>query len=270
MTYTCDAAHRRDRAASLSEWSRVAGVVRHDDTRPSRSDVCHLNRTTCQRWRAGRNVSSCATGGSLRVPRGPRTMQPVLSQLDSLAQRPQGRGPALKHLFARIREASQLAAGAQQLVRLSRSSASLEELQGAVQIDPSLVAQILRRVNSHYYRLDAQVHDVTVAARLLGAEEFANVALTVYLSRMFAPPVAFGTFSMTGLWSHSVAVAAVAQLVARVCGCAHPTEAFSAGAPARHRPAALLPADAKTFHAGGRADRASRDDPHDRTPTLLL
>jgi putative nucleotidyltransferase with HDIG domain len=105
----------------------------------------------------------------------------------------------------------------------------LEELQAIVQADPSLVAQILRRVNSPYYQLDAHVQDLTVAARLLGLDELSNIAFLIHLSRMFAPPVAFGTFSMSGLWSHSVAVAAVAQLIARVCGCARPAEAFLAG-----------------------------------------
>lgn len=151
------------------------------------------------------------------------------SSLDSLVSRPMGRGPALKRLFERISDMSNLAIGAQQVVRLGRGPTDLERLQETIQADPSLVAQLLRRVNSPYYRLDTEVHDLSVAARLLGFHEFSNVALTVYLSRMFSPPMAFGTFTMAGLWGHSVAVAAAAQLVSRVCGCADPAEAFTAG-----------------------------------------
>ncbi len=156
------------------------------------------------------------------MPSAPRS-------LNTLLNRPMGRGAALKRLFARIGDMSNLAIGAQQMVRLTRESASIEELQQLIQTDPSLVAQILRRVNSPYYHLDAEVHELTVAARLLGFREFSNVAFTVYLSRMFSPPMDFGTFSMAGLWSHSVAVAVAAQLVSRVCGCATPADAFTAG-----------------------------------------
>ncbi len=156
-------------------------------------------------------------------------MQPACSSLDLLEDRPLGRGPALKRLFSRISDISSLALGAQQIIRLTRGSSSLEELQMLIQTDPSLVAQLLRRVNSPYYHLDTEVHDLTVAARLLGFREFSNVAFTVYLSRMFTPPMKFGTFSMAGLWGHSVATAAAAQLISRVCGCAAPSDAFMAG-----------------------------------------
>ncbi len=157
-------------------------------------------------------------------------MQTACGGLDMLASRPMGRGPALKRLFARISDLSNLSVGAQQIVRLSRgSSARLEELQELIQSDPSLVALLLRRVNSDYYCLDTEVHELSVAARLLGFCEFSNLAVTVYLSRMFTPQFSSGTFSMVGLWSHSVAVAAASHLVSRVCGCGVPTEAYMAG-----------------------------------------
>ena len=157
-------------------------------------------------------------------------MQTACSSLDLLANRPMGRGPALKRLFARISDLSNLSIGAQQIVRLSRgTSTSLEELQELIQTDPSLVALLLRRVNSSYYCLDTEVHDLSVAAHLLGFREFSNLAVTVYLSRMFTPSMSFGTFSMVGLWGHSVAVAAASHLVSRVCGCGSATDAYMAG-----------------------------------------
>ena len=82
--------------------------------------------------------------------------------------------------------ASAFSANAQEIVRLAnRSSGSLEDLQKLIQADPSLVALLLRRVNSAYYHLDQHVQELTVAARLLGFREFRNLAITVYLSRMF-------------------------------------------------------------------------------------
>jgi len=156
-------------------------------------------------------------------------MQLATTSFDRLPSRPIGRGPALNRLFSRISEMSHLPVGAQQLVRLLAGPADLEKLQELIQTDPSLVAQILRRVNSPYYNLDTEVNDLGVAARLLGFREFSNVAFTVYLSRMFSSPISFGTFSLSGLWAHSVAVASAAQMISRVCGRADPNEAFMAG-----------------------------------------
>ena len=111
--------------------------------------------------------------------------------------------PALQRLFARMTGASAFSANAQEIVQLAnRSSGSLEDLQRLIQTDPSLVALLLRRVNSAYYRLDQYVQDLTVAARLLGFREFRNLAITVYLSRMFEMPMDFGSFRTAGLWSH--------------------------------------------------------------------
>lgn len=143
--------------------------------------------------------------------------------------RPAGRGSALKQLFSRISETAKLATGARQLVQLTQRPGDLETVQELIQSDPAVAAQILRRVNSPYYHLDAEVHDLTSAAHLLGVQELSNVAFTIYLSRMFSTPMTFGTFSVSGLWAHSVAVAATAQLIARVCGQAVPKEAFLAG-----------------------------------------
>jgi putative nucleotidyltransferase with HDIG domain len=126
--------------------------------------------------------------------------------------------------------ASAFSANAQEIVRLAnRSTGNLEDLQRLIQTDPSLVALLLRRVNSAYYHLDQHVQDLTVAARLLGFREFRNLAITVYLSRMFEMSMDYGTFRTAGLWSHCVAVAAAAHLVSRVCSCGVPADAYIAG-----------------------------------------
>lgn len=156
-------------------------------------------------------------------------MQTATTRSDALSSRPAGRGPALNQLFSRISDLSRLDIGAQQLLRLNRDSDDLNKLQVLIQSDPSLVAQILRRVNSPYYNLDTKVKELSVAARLLGFREFSNLAFAVYLSRMFTSPVSFATFSLSGLWAHSVAVASTAQLISRVCGRADPAQAFMAG-----------------------------------------
>jgi putative nucleotidyltransferase with HDIG domain len=105
----------------------------------------------------------------------------------------------------------------------------LDEVLRLLQMDPSLVAMILRRVNSPYYRLDRPVQDLASAAKLLGVRELRNLALAVHLSRMFEIPADVGTFRVANLWNHSIAVAAASHLVSRVCGCGTPSDAFLAG-----------------------------------------
>jgi putative nucleotidyltransferase with HDIG domain len=141
-----------------------------------------------------------------------------------------GPAPSVAALFERIADRSALAAGAQDIIRLANHSPDdLSDLQRLVQPDASLVALLLRRVNSSFYRLDQPVCDLTTAAQLLGFREFRNLAITVYLSRMFHTPVEPDGFSTRQLWNHGVAVAAASQMVARVCGCGAPADAYIAG-----------------------------------------
>ncbi len=138
--------------------------------------------------------------------------------------------PALERLFARMGAMATFSANAQAIVRLSyRSTGSLEDLQHLVQADPSVAALVLRRVNSEYYHLDEEVLDVTSAAHLLGFREFRNLAITVYVSRMFDLSTEAGALHAAGMWVHSVAVAAAAHLVSRVCGRGVPADAYMAG-----------------------------------------
>lgn len=140
------------------------------------------------------------------------------------------RSDSVDRLFERVAERSLLAQGALEILQLSNGShRKASELRQIVQPDASLVAMILRRVNSPYYRFDQPVCDVEQAAQLLGFAEFRNLALTVHLSRVFHTPLEQDGFSMRRLWTHCVAVAAGAQLVSRVCGCGVAADAYLAG-----------------------------------------
>ncbi len=112
---------------------------------------------------------------------------------------------------------------------LHGTGGKLDEVLRLIQMDAPLVALILRRVNSPYYRLDRPVQDLPSAAKLLGVRELRNLALTVQMARMFEIPVDVGTFRAAHLWSHCVAVAAASHLISRVCGCGVPADAFLAG-----------------------------------------
>lgn len=150
---------------------------------------------------------------------------PVLAQ-----ELPAERRSALERLFTHIGQVTSLPAVGQKILQLTENeAASGDELREAIQSDPVLVARILRRLNSAYYGLSHKVADVRTAVSLLGIREIRNLALTVFLAKMFEAPGQHGEYRREMLWSHSVAVAVCSRLVSRVCGRATPEEAYIAG-----------------------------------------
>lgn len=139
------------------------------------------------------------------------------------------RRAALERLFERIGEVASLPTTAQKVLELTENEALGDELREVIQSDPVLVAKILRRLNSSYYALSQKVVDVRTAVSLLGFREIRNLALTVFVSRMYDNPHQHGKYKRENLWSHSVAVAAASRLVSRVCGKAAPEEAYIGG-----------------------------------------
>jgi putative nucleotidyltransferase with HDIG domain len=143
---------------------------------------------------------------------------------------PEERRSALERLFARIGAELPLPAVGQRILQPGEKDAACsDELREAIQSDAELTARILRRLNSAYYGLSHQVSDVRTAVSLLGAGEIRNLALTALLAALFEPPSEHAIYCREKLWSHSVAVAATARLVSRVCGLGRPEEAYLAG-----------------------------------------
>jgi len=140
------------------------------------------------------------------------------------------RREALEKLFRRIGDVTTLPAAAQKVLKLTEDdNTDGELLREAIQSDPVLVARILRRLNSSYYSLSHRVSDLKAAISLLGLREIRNLALTVFVARLFEGGAAHGTYRREQLWTHSVAVAVASRLVARVCGRSAGEEAYIAG-----------------------------------------
>lgn len=143
---------------------------------------------------------------------------------------PSVREKALQRLFSRISDVSTLPTVAQRVVQLAGDeSSSAEDLYDVIRTDPALVARILRRLNSSYYGLSNRVADLQTAVSLLGFREIRNLALTVFVSRMAEERSPANGYSREAMWAHSVAVAATARLVSRVCGRSDPGEAYVGG-----------------------------------------
>ncbi len=137
---------------------------------------------------------------------------------------------ALERLFAHIGDMVSLPVIGQKILRLTESeSSSLDELREVIQTDPILVSKILRRLNSSYFGLSHKVKEIGQAVNLLGFREIRNLALTVFLSKVFDHKSTYKTYNRENLWSHCVGVGAAARLVSRVCGRAAAEEAYLAG-----------------------------------------
>ena len=138
--------------------------------------------------------------------------------------------PALAKLFERVGQLTTLPAAAQRIMQLvSDQGSTTADLLSAVEGDPVLAAQVLRRVNSAFYGLRNRVGDLRSAISLLGFREIRNLALTVYMSRMFDGSSEYRGFSREGLWKHCVAVAHASRLISLTCRRESPDEAYLAG-----------------------------------------
>jgi HD-like signal output (HDOD) protein len=137
---------------------------------------------------------------------------------------------ALDKLFARIADQARLPHVAERLLKMANGGLTKAgELQDLIRTDPALTANILRRVNSSYFGLSRKVGDLPTAVSLLGCREIRNIALTVFVSRMYDRPARYGTYNREALWRHCCAAATASRKIARVTNVVPPDEAYVAG-----------------------------------------
>src|SRR6185436_1533158 len=95
---------------------------------------------------------------------------------------------SLERLFQHIGSVASLPEAGHRVLSLTENDAtSTDELRDAIQRDPVLVARILRRLNSAYFGLSTKISDVRTAVNLLGVREIRNLAITVFMSKLFEP-----------------------------------------------------------------------------------
>lgn len=108
------------------------------------------------------------------------------------------------------------------------ANANSNDLVRVISSDPALSARIIRIVNSAFYGARTPVTSLNTAVNVLGFGAIKNIALAASLTRTFR-----GTkdieFDPRVVWTHSVAVAAAAQLIAIRTRTIDPSDAFLAG-----------------------------------------
>lgn len=104
-----------------------------------------------------------------------------------------------------------------------------EEIGNLVRRDSALVSRIIRLANSGPRAGLEPVADLGQALRRLGPGGVEDIVLGSFTQRMYRPLGATDSHLVTGLWDHSVAVAAAAQWISRGLGQVDVARAFQAG-----------------------------------------
>ena len=127
--------------------------------------------------------------------------------------------PSLPEVALKIRKA------------LSDENVSFTEIARLIGTDPALAARILKTANSAlFYRGTSPITNVHAAVSRLGHRMVRNVALSFAAQQVF---IGYGSQQLrnylTAIWQHSVHVAALAHMLARVKTKLNADEAFLAG-----------------------------------------
>lgn len=130
-----------------------------------------------------------------------------------------------------IRRSSQIATlpgVALQIIRLCENpETTLDELKAVV--DPVLAMRLLKLINSAYYGMSGQVTSIQHAILLLGLQAVKNLAIAASLVKLVRGGQVSEHFDASDLWTHSIAVASGARILARDTFLISPDEAFLAG-----------------------------------------
>ena len=136
----------------------------------------------------------------------------------------------IRAAIARAGQLATLPEIALEVMRVAENpQATGEDLDRVLSKDPTLVARVLRIVNSAYYGVRREVTSVGTAIALLGFGAVKSIAIAASLTRMFRGGAVGASFEARELWRHSIAVAAGARLLASHIEQVDPSEAFLAG-----------------------------------------
>lgn len=134
---------------------------------------------------------------------------------------------------AAIREISHIATLPEITVRIielvENPTSTAQDLHNVISNDPALCSRILKVVNSSFYGLPGQIGSINRAIVLLGLNAVKNIAISASLAKLFRGGDLCARFSARDLWSHSIATATAAKLLADELNIGIPDEAFLAG-----------------------------------------
>lgn len=100
------------------------------------------------------------------------------------------------------------------LKALNNEDVDINTLVRIISKDPSMSMNVLKVVNSAFYRLPYQVSAVDHALRMLGLKEITMICIACGAYKALAPSRSAQTFNLDEFWKHSVATGVIAK---RLC-----------------------------------------------------
>lgn len=97
---------------------------------------------------------------------------------------------------------------------INDSSSTMKQFEEVIEMDPILVARLLKLVNSPFYGLMQQVDSIGRAIAYLGTKNLQNLAVTDALKGIFNQGEGGGNFSRQQLWLHCAAVSICSKMIA--------------------------------------------------------
>lgn len=98
---------------------------------------------------------------------------------------------------------------------IGSETATMQEFEEVIKLDPVLVVRLLRLVNSPYFGLSSQVESIAKAVVFIGMKHLRNLVAVEALRNLFKDRAAGTVFSRKNLWIHSATVAILAQMISR-------------------------------------------------------
>lgn len=98
---------------------------------------------------------------------------------------------------------------------VNSESATMQDFEEVIKLDPILVVRLMRLVNSPYFGLSTQVESIAKAVVFIGMKHLRNLVAVEGLRDMFKEADDSAGFSKKNLWVHSATVAILAQMISR-------------------------------------------------------
>lgn len=125
-------------------------------------------------------------------------------------------------------------------------NASTRQMAGAVEMDPSLSARLLRMANSPIYSRQKNVSSIYQAIDVVGTKSLYDIVMMGMTSDVFAKEIRSSVIGRT-IWEHSLAVALLARELSRMLGMRGTDEVFICGLLHDIGKIMLLRADVETY-----------------------
>lgn len=97
---------------------------------------------------------------------------------------------------------------------IADNNTTMKEFEDIIKMDPTLVARLLRLINSAFYGLSQPVTSIGRAVAFLGMRNLRSLAITDALQNIFKERSSVGVFSRKRLWLHCAVVSTCSKILA--------------------------------------------------------